>query len=432
MLSNVLVLPFSYENYALKYSDLFLNKKLNELYGYFDNVMKEKLPVSKIEEVWNSFLANYGKLKRRNIYRSLKYQDYEIVYVKCEFEKGNVMLQFTLNQKGEISGLFLRPMGETFKYLPPEYVNTNSFSEEKVEFGDKDWKLKGVISIPKGEGPFPAVILIHGSGPLDMDETIGKNKPFRDLAWGLASQGIVVLRYNKRTYQYPSKILQLLSKLTVKEETIDDAIFAYKFLKNYKTVKLSKIFMLGHSLGGMLLPRIAKSIKDLGGIIILAGNARPLEDLIIEQSNYLAKLDGKIDKEEKKELEELERKIRLIKSSKLNKETPISSLPFNLPASYWIDLKNYNQVETAKSLNIPVLILQGERDYQVTMEDFNLWKQALKDKKNVTFKSYPALNHLFMEGKGKSSPKEYFSQGHIARYVIKDIADWIKLNSQLK
>ena len=77
-------------------------------------------------------------------------------------------------------------------------------------------------------------------------------------------------------------------------------------------------------------------------------------------------------------------------------------------------------------LKQPMLILQGERDYQVTMEDFAGWKKNLSSKASVEFKTYPNLNHLFMEGEGKSTPHEYETAGHVAEIVINDIADWMK------
>ncbi len=158
---------------------------------------------------------------------------------------------------------------------------------------------------------------------------------------------------------------------------------------------------------------------------MMAGNVRALEDMILEQLIYILSENGLSDYE-KEEIEKTKEQILLAKSASLALDTPSNQLPLNIPAKYWLDLRNYDPVKTAKKLKIPMLILQGERDYQVTMADYNLWYKSLSHKKNVSLKSYPELNHLFMEGTGKSTPGEYLEPKNISNYVIQDIANWIK------
>ena len=105
---------------------------------------------------------------------------------------------------------------------------------------------------------------------------------------------------------------------------------------------------------------------------------------------------------------------------------PGKDLPLGVPGAYWLSLRDYHPDLVAAKLSLPLLVLQGERDYQVTMADFALWKKNLAAKQNAVLKSYPKLNHLFMEGEGKSKPDEYMKAGHVAREVIDDIATWIK------
>ena len=112
--------------------------------------------------------------------------------------------------------------------------------------------------------------------------------------------------------------------------------------------------------------------------------------------------------------------------AKLSASTPKEELPFAVSASCWLDLRGYHPEEVARGLHQPMLILQGERDYQVTMDDFSTWKTALAGRTNVEFKSYPRLNHLFMEGEGVSSDEEHIKPGHISELVVDDIANWIK------
>jgi dienelactone hydrolase len=267
--------------------------------------------------------------------------------------------------------------------------------------------------------------LVHGSGPQDRDETVGRNKPFRDLAWGLASQGIAVLRYDKRTLTHAARFATPKEPLTVKEEVIDDVLAAVALLHKNKAVDAKRIFVLGHSLGGILAPRIGKEAPDVAGLIILAGATRPLEDLILEQHTYLLSLDGPPSADGKAELEKIKAVVARIKDPKLSPEAPAAEL-FGGSGAYWLSLRDYHPAETARTLKQPLLILQGERDYQVRMTDFDGWKKALAERKDAELKSYAKLNHLFVEGEGAGTPAEYDSVGHVSKEVVDDVAAWIK------
>ncbi len=235
-----------------------------------------------------------------------------------------------------------------------------------------------------------------------------------------------MLRYEKRTKQHQIMMALVSSSITVKEETIEDAVAAVEVLANHRKIDPKQIFVLGHSLGGMLVPRIGKAKDTIAGFIILAGSTRPLEDLILEQTKYLVSLVGKLTEEEQKKVRDLERQVARVKSPDLSAATPKSELPFGAPASYFLDLRGYDPAKEAKDLRKPMLILQGERDYQATMEDFANWKKALASRKDVRLMSYPKLNHLFTEGEGKSRPEEYARPGNVAAVVIEDSAKWIE------
>ena len=154
----------------------------------------------------------------------------------------------------------------------------------------------------------------------------------------------------------------------------------------------------------------------------MAGNTRDLQDLLLDQVQYLALLDGEIDDTESQQLDEIEEVARKIRELDIEE----GEIVLGASRAYWEDLSQYDPVEIAKELDIPILILQGERDYQVTMEDFQGWNRSLHSHENVEFRVYPTLNHLFIEGEGKSTPNEYFQAGNIAETVIIDIASWIE------
>lgn len=388
----------------------------------FDETMQRVLPAGKLEEIWNGLVKQYGPLQNASRTRTEKVQPYTLVFVTCEFKRGRLDTKVVFNTKGEIGGLFFVPSG---KYARPDYVDPSRFEEEEVTFGMFLMRLPGTLSVPKGDGPFPAVVLVHGSGPHDRDETIGPNKPFRDLAHGLATRGIAVLRYEKRTKQHPILMSLAKNSITVKGETIDDAVAAVDVLEKHEKIDADRIFVLGHSLGGMLIPRIAKRERRVAGFVSLAGSTRPLEDLALEQTKYILSLDGELSDEEREAIDKLEQQVARVKSPDLTASTPARDLPLGVPASYWLDLRGYDPAKEIQHVENPILVLQGERDYQVTMEDFNNWKRALKGTDGAKLVSYPGLNHLFMPGKGKSTPQEYFESGNLAAVVIEDIAKWI-------
>ena len=389
----------------------------------FDPTMKRALPADKLKEVWTGVARQYGSLQRAVETATENVQQYQAVYVTCEFQRGKLDTKVVFSSEGKVVGLFFVPSG---RYKRPGYADLSKFDEREVRIGKGIWCLPGTLSLPKGPGPFPAVILVHGSGPNDRDETIGPNKPFRDLAHGLASRGVAVLRYEKRTKHHPVMMTLSASSITVKEETIDDAVAAVETLASQAAIDPKRIFVLGHSLGGMLIPRIGKTAPKVAGFISLAGSTRPLEDLILEQTRYILSSAGSPTEDGQKKIKETERQVAKVKCPKLSDDTPRAELPLGIPTKYWLDLRGYDPAAAAKELPKPLLILQGQRDYQVTMEDFAGWKKTLGSRKDVTFVSYPRLNHLFIEGEGKSTPAEYSIPGNVAKVVVEDIVKWIE------
>lgn len=302
-------------------------------------------------------------------------------------------------------------------------VGEVKLKEKEVKVQTGRFTLPGTLVVPESDGPVPAVILVHGSGPNDRDETILSNKPFKDLAEGLGKEGIATLRYDKRTKVY-LPVLQAGEELNLDYEVTEDVLSAVRLLEEEPGIDSRRIYVLGHSLGGMMAPRIASRAPGLGGIILFSGPARPLEDLLLEQVDYLLSLQP-FSVEADKQKEELKKQVENVKKLGTPAFNPSIPLLLNVPLSYWKDLNGYDQVAVAATLSLPILVMQGERDYQVTMEDFEIWKKELSGKTNVTFRSYPDLNHLYQEGTGKSKPDEYRQTARIPAYVTKDIADWI-------
>lgn len=409
-------------NSAKKLVTLLAKEDYTSVIGGFDGSVKKTITKEKISELWKSLINNVGKYEKQIYARFEETNKYNFVFVTCKFEKTNVDIRVGFVNK-KIVLLSLLPGSDVYKYKTPGYVSMGSFKEKDIMIGDGQWKLPGTLSIPKGVGPFSLLILIHGSGPNDRDETIGANKVFRDIAWGLASQGIAVFRYEKRSKYYPEG---WNDNWTVKEEVVDDALGAVSSLRNINEIDPNNIFLLGHSLGGKLIPRIGVLDKGIKGFIIMAGTPLRLEDKVLEQTIYICSLDGKISKEEKEAIDKIREQVKNVKDPKLSEKMPSSSLPFGISAQYWLDLRKYSAIKAAKDIDRPILILHGGRDYQCTLKDFNEWKKNLSSQKNVEFKLYPKLNHLFIEGEGVSSPNEYSIPGHVLKEVLDDISTWVR------
>jgi dienelactone hydrolase len=353
--------------------------------------------------------------------------------IPLEMERGKLDFWTVFNDKKKVAGIQILPantdkmMQQQLEAAAKAQANaaaTQGLDEEVTVGAGTPWALPGTLTLPQGTGPFPAVILVHGSGPQDRDETIGANKPFHDLAAGLSAKGVAVLRYEKRTKQHALEMAGMTTPITVKEETIDDVIEAVKLLQGNKKIDGKRIVVLGHSLGGMLIPRIAQAGGNIAGFIVMAGNVRQIEDLVLAQTTYLATLNGKPTPDEQKKIAEAQALVDQVKGLKPG----VKSSLFIMGASpeYWLDLRGYDPALAAKAITKPLLVLQGERDYQVTVEDFKRWQAALNGQPNFTAKLYPGLNHLFILGQGKSIPSEYNVPGHMAPTVTDDIAAWVK------
>jgi uncharacterized protein len=387
--------------------DLILARKYQAFYELFCPEMKKAITLETYAQQADRIMALGAP---RSIGEPIvqTVQGSPLVTIPLRWPTVSLNFLVSWNQDWKIQGTFFRPGTEEKAWTPPEYVKPGEFMEREVSIGDDRWKLPGTLTLPKGKGPFPVVVLVHGSGPHDRDESVGGAKPFKDLAEGLATRGIAVLRYVKRTKQYP--VPEAAPTMTA--ETVEDALRASALMRNQAEIDPKRIYVLGHSQGGYMMPRIMARDRTLAGAIVMAGNARPLEELFVEQTEYLLALGGGGTPAQRSQLE-------------LLRINPWSALP-DLPRSYEYDLNGYDPAAEAKELDTPMLILQGGRDYQVTMKDFALWQEALGGRRNTAFRSYPKLNHLFVAGEGKSVPAEYQQAGHVAPEAIADIAQWIQ------
>ena len=386
---------------------LLQEKDYPKAYTFFDESMKTKISESFLKETAEKLEKQLGKFKSVIEIKNEK----ETYCYYSDFENIKLDIKISFGENKKIIGFFIVPH--------KEFRRENSLGKD-FNIKSNDVELKGTILIPENENKKKLVIFVHGSGPNDRDETIFENKPFKEIAENLFAKGIASYRFDKRTYSNPETFND---KSTIDEEVTNDIINIISYFKNNVEFKDYEIIVLGHSLGANLLPIISNKSKQISKIILLAGNARPLLELIVEQYEYLYKLTPTEELKQAKQL--VKDQIAILNSKSFNLQTPKENLPFNLSAYYWKSVLDYNPLKEIQKVKIPILILQGERDYQVTMKDFEIWKQTLKYNKKTTFISYPKLNHLFITGESESDPKEYAVKGHVDLNVINDIEKFI-------
>ncbi|PES25360.1 alpha/beta hydrolase [Bacillus anthracis] len=334
-----------------------------------------------------------------------------------------LLLKFTPGWKVDEIGE--RPPKESYTIPHPSYDQPNSYQEREIVIGNSTYPLPATLTVPKhkpGE-KLPVVVLVHGAGIHDRDSTYMGTKILRDLAVGLSSNGIAVLRYEKRTLEHALKMSA--EPVTLDRDTTDDAIYAAKSAAQQEGIDPNNIFILGHSLGAGAMPRIlSKSPSSLvRGSILLAPPARPLTDIAIDQNQYLGASKEVID--------ELKRQFAFIQDPTFNPEHPPTG--YNLGSPHFMyDVSRWRPVEEARSRKEPLLILQGARDYQVTVKnEYTKWQEGLSNRRNVQFNEYPKLNHFFTEGDGELSlPSEYEIPANIPEYVIQDIIKWVNATKE--
>jgi uncharacterized protein len=410
--------------------DLLLAEKYTDLSPLLAPSARDTLTPAFLRDRAGVEIKSFGTLNKVSEPVTAKDGKNTLISFPVQFSKVSVGIQFTLNEAGQIAALFFRPGNALLPPLwkRPAYSHPEWFHEREVTIGADAWKLGGTLSIPNSTAPFPAVLLVHGPGPNDRDETIYSNKIFADLAEGLASRGVAVLRYDKRTKIYGPRMGEM--DFTVQQETIEDALRAIALLRHQPEIDPNRIFALGHSLGGYLAPRIAAQDGKLAGLIFLAANARPIEVVALEQNEYVAGLDDSPTPEAVKRLAGLRAEVAKVKALDASKPGP--PIVMGLPRAYLLDLKTYDPFAIARSLPLPLLFLHGERDFQVSIKEFVLWKSAFGSRPNATFHSYPALNHLFLTGDGKGSPAEYREPGNFAPQPLNAIATWLLAQKQLE
>lgn len=394
-------------------------------YKLFSKKVKKAVPKRALKIGWKQLEKTNGSFVRTGKTSTRSNDGILTTTFPFHFEKSRVNLYISVSEKSEIIGF--RFSGT--QYEIPSWVEDRAFGKERITVKTDTFELEGELMLPPDCDQCPIVVLVHGSGPVDMDGTLGPNKFLLDMAYGLSLNGVGTIRYTKRTKKYGKSFLEADS-FTLYDETIADAVSAIKLAKSYEFIDTNRVFVLGHSLGAYAAPLIAKESNNLAGVVMLAGPYRPLYQIVPEQFEFIYGIDGDLTKKEREILERGRQEILLIEGKESEAEE-LNVLGGEKMLSYYRGLIDYHPDSTIKDLDCPVLIIQGDRDYQVRHEtEFARYQSSLSDEEHVYFKLVPGLNHLMIYGTAPSEPSEYSIPEHMTLETVRLISDWVKKNDK--
>ncbi len=388
-----------------------------------DEKVKQAINAEAFPGIAGALGLQFGQFREVLGFEPSEKDGFDIFVFDLDYERAVVKMMVALSPEAKVAGLRIVGAEQKAEWQPPAYVDISAFREEDVTVGATGFPLPGTLTLPQSEEKVPAFVLIHGSGPNDRDETIGPNKILKDIAWGLASQGFGVLRYEKRTKALPERFD--VASSTLDDEVIDDALAAVEFLRSRSEVEPGRVYVLGHSLGGLAAPYVARSDERLAGMVVVAGPGRPMLDVLAYQIEHLSRLNDRWNDEAKAAVAKV---TDIARRGRDGEDVSTESI-MGLPADYWVDIDRRNAPAIAEGVGIPTLVIQGGRDYQVTMDCFAAWKAELSGKPFAVLVTFDDLNHLMIAGEGASTPGEYQETGHVDQRVIEAITRWARGDS---
>lgn len=396
----------------------------------FDENMAAVLDADGLAQSWSAVAPLLGEYLGRGEAELTQQGDFTVAVLQARFANSKLKVQIAYDAAGRIGGMQMQPVAPETSDAAEE---TGAWTEVELTVeADPAYPLGATLCLPVGgdEMLSPVVVLVQGSGSSDRNEAILQNAPFQDIAHGLAELGVATLRYDKRTFVYPECAGDTGLDIDIRGEMLDDVNAAIDLMRTDGRVDGSRIFVLGHSLGGMMVPAIAAENPDLAGAISMAGSLRRLWEIVYDQNQEAIAAYDAVELPEAQRAT-LDAQVAQIEADMETFRGGISELSddallLGVPARYWRSLEEYAGDRFIDEIDLPLLILQGDADFQVYADvDYPLWQEALAGRDNVSFCLYEGLNHLMMPTQGMRDTTEYVTPSHVREDVIADIADFV-------
>ncbi len=429
-LSMLLFLPTFAQAEDVNVLDLVIQEDAEGIFERFSEDVKKQVPLDALQQVFSSLpqmLGAYqgGTVAQKEISPSVLQEEV------LEYQKASLKVTYMVNEKGEITTLFFAPVPKKQKVQEKENVPLNVVEKELVIDEKGQYPLYGTLCYPKEGENLPLVLLVHGSGPNDRDETVQNTKMFKDIAHFLASKGIAVMRYDKRTYTHGKEIAQSkdFASFTVYDETIDDVIKVAEHLKTLPFLNKERFVLVGHSMGGMLSPKICQMSENLFcKQVLLSSTPYTLFKLMYDQN--MALIQTLPQAQQEANIASVQSEYEKVQALPLLSEAEQKQTTVFGMNGYYAQSLLMDTVQILKDTHMPVLVINGTEDFQVVNQNgYDAFYSHFKDQKNITLVKAEALNHLLMHYNGDKqfqyTVNEYAAPNTVDENILQTITNFV-------
>ncbi|WP_161607169.1 alpha/beta hydrolase [Halovivax asiaticus] len=410
--------PSTLERRAREFVESLDAGETDAAYEVVTDTFASQLPPAEMESFWENQIRPAGELEGFAAveFRGHRDDGLAVVVARGQFSESTIRFEYAF-AKGEIAEFVAQP-GE--EWSPPAYADESALTERELTLdGPGDCSIGATLTRPASDPGGTGIVFVHGSGDQDRDETAGANRTFNELAWGLATRGITTLRYDKRTVACDVD----RTAATVDDIIVDDAVAAVERLRGADGI--DTVYVAGHSLGGKFAPLIAKR-SDAAGVIMLAPSGVPVHEAIVRQQRHVLTLDGELSDADEAALADVEALTERIRTLDIG-DDEVLEIAGGRGRAFWRTLQAYDHTATAAGLDVPILLVQGGRDYLVTVEDdLPVWEDAIGDKSDVRIEVFDDLNHRFQSGDEPARPNEWVEpENPVDERVVDTVAGFV-------